>query len=268
MEAQQPNPAAAATAASKPRKPPGLPLFTQQSLLKDMEATCTYHGRCRDICDLHPDLYGHPGTDLRKSVQYKYRWFKKLEEQDPEKYRRYVAASVVLVEPAIEKEQQESLQQESTEPTTVRGPTDSRTEGGGSDRTSTSTTVVQHEEVTLLHPEGNTLQDTANQQALKIETLQSEPTSTVRGPTNGRAVGGGSDRTSTSATVVVQHEEVTLLRSEGNTLQDTANQQALKIETLQSGLDEAIRMIEALELSATAAVAKTATPKNTMVVDP
>jgi hypothetical protein len=55
----------------------GLPLFVQKNLLKYIEGPAPRHLKTREICDLRPDLFGQPGSTLRKSVQNKVQWFKK-----------------------------------------------------------------------------------------------------------------------------------------------------------------------------------------------
>ena len=68
----------------------GLPLDIQQNLLHHIEGPVTRHMKCHTICNLRPDLYGVPGSKLRRAVQNKSQWFRKLKESDPNEYWKMV----------------------------------------------------------------------------------------------------------------------------------------------------------------------------------
>jgi hypothetical protein len=71
-------------------KTSGLPFDIQQNLLHHIEGPATRHMKCHTICNLRPDLYGVPGSKLRRAVQNKSQWFRKLKETDPKEYWKMV----------------------------------------------------------------------------------------------------------------------------------------------------------------------------------
>jgi hypothetical protein len=55
---------------------------------------------CREICNRRPDLFGQRCTTLRRAVQNKAQWFKKLKQSEPAGYWKIVAGSRSEQEPS------------------------------------------------------------------------------------------------------------------------------------------------------------------------
>jgi hypothetical protein len=58
----------------------------QRQLLKDLEDPLTAHLPLREICSRRPEVYGTRKSSLRRAVQNKHQWYKKLKESHPESY--------------------------------------------------------------------------------------------------------------------------------------------------------------------------------------
>jgi hypothetical protein len=59
--------------------------------LRDLEDSATRHLKCRDLCNRRPEIYGQPGSILRRSIQNKFLWFKKLKDEDLVEYWKLYA---------------------------------------------------------------------------------------------------------------------------------------------------------------------------------
>jgi hypothetical protein len=223
---EQQLPAAAAAAAAKRRKPKRrkpagecrLHLFTQQILWKDIESTSGLN--FLGICNLRPELYGQPGTALRKAVAKQYQYFKKL-KRDHSRYEQHVmyVTDFIVLEPAAEKEQDELLSSfDSNEGQECEQEEEESSDQGESEQESELTTN---------------------------DRCGSSPIMASGGGGGGTST--RSSRSSRSSRFAAMQEDIKLFRQQANTLQD----QQYKIDTLesidmmQSSVETAIRILEA-----------------------
>jgi hypothetical protein len=88
----------------------GLPLTTQNRLLRDLEDSATRHLKCHDLCNRRPEIYGQPGSSLRRSTQNKFHWFKKLKDEDLIEYWK-LHAKAGIPEQELGSESEESGQE-------------------------------------------------------------------------------------------------------------------------------------------------------------
>lgn len=75
-------------------KPRGrLPVEIQQRLFRDIEASETRDLSCRQLCNYRPNIYGNPKSTIRRAVQNKYQWYKKLKKENIKQYWSLYAQS-------------------------------------------------------------------------------------------------------------------------------------------------------------------------------